>query len=51
MTDDLDQNQMESNRKLWEQWVPIHIKSKFYNVDNFLEGGDSLNSLELEEMG
>jgi len=51
MIDDLNQSHMESNRKLWEEWVPIHVKSRFYGVDNFVAGGNSLNTLELDEVG
>jgi 2-polyprenyl-3-methyl-5-hydroxy-6-metoxy-1,4-benzoquinol methylase len=51
MSDDLNQNYMENNRKLWNEWVPIHVNSRFYNVDRFIEGANSLNALELGEMG
>ena len=26
---------MEANRRLWEAWTPLHVKSKFYDVDGF----------------
>lgn len=51
MSNDDNQNYMENNRKLWEEWVPIHVNSKFYGVNDFVEGADSLNALELGEVG
>lgn len=51
MSDELNQNYMENNRRLWEEWVPVHVKSEFYGVDNFVAGENSLNALELGEVG
>lgn len=51
MSDELNQNYMENNRRLWEEWVPIHLKSDFYGVDNFIAGENSLNALEIGEVG
>ncbi len=51
MTDELNHNYMESNRRLWEEWVPVHVNSDFYRVDQFLAGENSLNTLEVGEVG
>lgn len=39
------------NKKLWDQRTGIHYKSKFYDVASFLNGKDSLNSIELALLG
>lgn len=41
----------EANKKNWNERVGIHKKSEFYDVDGFLKGKSSLDSLELEELG
>jgi 2-polyprenyl-3-methyl-5-hydroxy-6-metoxy-1,4-benzoquinol methylase len=51
MSDEPNQKKVEKNRKLWEEWVPIHVKSEFYGVDDFVEGENSLHPLEISEMG
>ena len=51
MSDDLNQNYMENNRKLWEEWVPVHVNSEFYRVDQFVAGENALNALEIGEVG
>jgi ubiquinone/menaquinone biosynthesis C-methylase UbiE len=39
------------NKKLWDRKTELHYKSDFYDVDSFLKGKDSLNSIELDLMG
>jgi SAM-dependent methyltransferase len=39
------------NRALWDERVPIHAASAFYDVDGFLAGSSTLRSFELEEVG
>jgi SAM-dependent methyltransferase len=39
------------NRALWDERVPIHVASDFYDVDTFLAGGDTLRPFEVEEIG
>lgn len=39
------------NRKLWNDKTEVHFKSKFYDVDSFLAGKSSLNSIELDLLG
>ena len=40
-----------SNRKLWDEWVPLHAASAFYHLDAFKAGANVLNDLELGEVG
>lgn len=39
------------NRALWDERVPIHLASAFYDVEGFLAGGSTLPAFEVEEMG
>jgi 2-polyprenyl-3-methyl-5-hydroxy-6-metoxy-1,4-benzoquinol methylase len=39
------------NQHSWDQKVDLHIKSDFYNMDSFLKGESSLNSIELDLLG
>jgi len=41
----------EDNKKLWNDRTAIHVKSSFYNNDEFIAGKNSLNKIELEELG
>jgi 2-polyprenyl-3-methyl-5-hydroxy-6-metoxy-1,4-benzoquinol methylase len=42
---------MEANRRNWNERVPIHAASRFYDVDGFKAGRSTLQSIELEELG
>lgn len=42
---------LEVNRQLWNERVPIHINSSFYNLAAFKAGKDSLNPIELALLG
>ncbi len=42
---------LELNRNWWDERVPIHVGSAFYDVDGFREGGSTLRPFELEEVG
>lgn len=42
------ENYVSINRDSWNKKVGSHLKSEFYNLENFKEGGTSLNSIELE---
>lgn len=37
----------EINKSLWDTWAAVHIKSDFYELDNFLAGKDFLRDIEL----
>lgn len=39
------------NRELWNKKTPVHIASKFYDVEGFINGESSLNPAELEALG
>lgn len=42
---------LEANRRHWDEVVPIHAGSDFYDVASFKAGKTVLNPLELEELG
>lgn len=42
---------IEINRQSWNNRVETHLKSEFYDHDNFLKGKTSLNPIELELLG
>ena len=42
---------LDINRKLWDGRVPVHVKSDFYDVGKFLEGGTSLTKIEPGALG
>jgi SAM-dependent methyltransferase len=44
-------NYININRSNWNKRTDIHFRSKFYNVDGFIGGASSLNSIELSELG
>lgn len=37
----------EANKQLWNSRTPVHLESDFYDNKTFLEGRNSLNSIEL----
>jgi hypothetical protein len=41
----------ELNRRWWDERVPIHTASEFYDVEAFKAGGSTLRPFELEEVG
>ncbi len=44
-------NYKEINRKLWNSKTDFHINSEFYDNETFIEGRNSLKSIELELLG
>jgi SAM-dependent methyltransferase len=42
---------IDTNRNSWNRRTAIHFRSKFYDVEGFLNGASSLNSIELSELG
>ena len=44
-------NHTETNRKLWNGWTKIHVKSDFYNLQEFKSSRNSLKQIEIEEVG
>jgi hypothetical protein len=41
----------ELNRIWWDERVPIHVRSEFYDVEGFKAGAETLRPFELEEVG
>ncbi|MEU1347950.1 class I SAM-dependent methyltransferase [Streptomyces sp. NPDC005775] len=41
----------EANRAMWDERVPIHADSDFYDLDSFRAGKDALRDFELAEVG
>jgi SAM-dependent methyltransferase len=48
---DMTEEWLGVNRALWDERVPIHVASAFYDVEGFVDGGSTLRSFELEEVG
>jgi SAM-dependent methyltransferase len=45
---------LRANRRLWDAWTDIHVRSAFYDVDEFRSGGREairIKDYELEEIG
>ena len=42
---------IDANRRHWNELVPLHVKSSFYDVDAFKAGRSTLTRLEREEVG
>jgi len=42
---------IEVNKKAWDKRTRIHLDSKFYDVEAFIQGKSSLNRAELDEVG
>lgn len=42
---------LEENRRRWDELVPIHAASRFYDVPRFLEGACTLLPIERDELG
>ncbi|MBS1952168.1 MAG: class I SAM-dependent methyltransferase [Cytophagales bacterium] len=46
-----ENNYIEINRQSWNNRIETHLKSEFYDLDNFLKGKNSLNDIELNLLG
>ncbi len=46
-----ENNYIEINRESWNNRTDVHLKSEFYDLDHFIKGKTSLNSIELELLG
>jgi len=46
-----EENYLEINRKAWNSKVDVHLNSDFYNQTAFLNGANTLNSIELNLIG
>lgn len=47
----MEEHHREANRQMWDERVPIHLKSDFYDVPGFLAGTSHLRDFEREELG
>lgn len=47
----MELNYIDINKRLWNKKTEIHYNSDFYDVDSFIKGKDSLNSIEIELLG
>jgi 2-polyprenyl-3-methyl-5-hydroxy-6-metoxy-1,4-benzoquinol methylase len=46
-----DRARLEDNRLRWDDAVPHHVRSAFYDMRGFLEGACTLRAFELDELG
>jgi 2-polyprenyl-3-methyl-5-hydroxy-6-metoxy-1,4-benzoquinol methylase len=42
---------LETNRRHWDELVPIHLQSAYYDLEAFKAGKSSLHAIEIEELG
>jgi SAM-dependent methyltransferase len=47
----MDAGWFQANRRMWDERVPIHVRSDFYDVEGFLRGAVTLRSFEVDEVG
>ncbi|MCW3173739.1 class I SAM-dependent methyltransferase [Shewanella subflava] len=48
---DLCKDYLTTNKATWNARTDIHVASKFYDIDNFLQGASSLTEIETAELG
>jgi 2-polyprenyl-3-methyl-5-hydroxy-6-metoxy-1,4-benzoquinol methylase len=46
-----ENNYIEINRQSWNNRTDTHLKSEFYDLENFIKGKNSLNEIELKLLG
>lgn len=51
MASDLSAAGREANRAHWDEAVPHHVRSEFYDLDGFRAGRDDIRPFEIEEVG
>jgi len=47
----MTKKEMDVNKRHWDEVVPLHVASRFYDVEGFLKGRSSLLPVEAEEVG
>jgi 2-polyprenyl-3-methyl-5-hydroxy-6-metoxy-1,4-benzoquinol methylase len=47
----VQQDWFDTNRRMWDERVPIHVRGDFYDVDAFRKGGTVLRDFEKEDVG
>ena len=48
---DMDDAWFELNRTWWDERVPIHLQSEFYDIEGFRSGRDPIRAFEDAELG
>ena len=51
MSNSKDQQHIEGNRQLWNEKVPYHFNSTFYDVESFRAGRNALDPITLAALG
>jgi len=51
MTKDISNNYLDFNQQFWDNAVAPHVESDFYDVPRFLETKNSLNQVEMDQLG
>ena len=46
-----EKDAFEINRRMWNARVPLHLASRMYDVESFVDGRNSLTALDLELLG
>jgi SAM-dependent methyltransferase len=46
-----DADKLARNREMWDERVPIHVASRFYDVEGFRAGRNALEPFEVDEVG
>ena len=46
-----NQNYYKTNESLWNKRTPVHVESDFYAMEDFLNGANSLKSIEMKSLG
>lgn len=46
-----ENNYLKINKQSWNNRTEVHLKSEFYELENFLKGKNSLNDIELNLLG
>lgn len=47
----MDTRYIDINREAWNKKTDIHVNSKFYDMDGFMKGNNTLKSIELQLLG
>lgn len=46
-----EENYLEINKKAWDEKTEFHLRSEFYNNEEFVKGKSSLNNIEISLLG
>ena len=45
------ENYIEINKQTWNNKIPVHLDSEFYDMQSFLKGKNSVPEIDLELLG